>query len=285
MIGVLSFFVILIVSILVTKVATIALAHTGMSHESARFQARSAFTGVGFTTNEAERVVTHPVRRRILMILMLLGNAGIVTAMTSLILSFVNPQTGTIPWQGRIVLIAGGVGILWTISSSSWFNRMLAALINWAFHRWVHLDTRDYVNLLHLGQGYRVKELQVHRGDWLAGKSLSDLKLTDEGVLILGVKRRDGRFLGAPTKETEIKGNDVLIMYGQHDVLEQLDERQSGFEGDWEHREAVSKQQAVIEQQEQEEEAAEAVQEAEAVKKEAAAAKEDAEAERKEQSS
>lgn len=279
MVGLLSFFVILMVSILVTKVATIALAHTGLSHESARFQARSAFTGVGFTTNEAERVVTHPVRRRILMILMLLGNAGIVTAMTSLILSFVNPQTGTIPLYGRIVLIFSGVALLWVVSSSSWFNRILAALINWAFHRWVHLDTRDYVNLLHLGQGYRVKELQVHNGDWLAGKTLSDLKLTDEGVLVLGVKRHDGRFLGAPTKETKIKGSDVLIMYGQHEVLEQLDERQSGHKGEREHREAVSKQQAVIEQQEQEEEAAEAVQKAEAAKKEAEAA--DAETERK----
>jgi hypothetical protein len=64
MVGILSFLVILLVSVLITKVATIALAHTGLSHESARFQARSAFTGVGFTTNEAERVVTHPVRRR-----------------------------------------------------------------------------------------------------------------------------------------------------------------------------------------------------------------------------
>ena len=35
---------------------------TGTSSELARFQARSAFTGVGFTTSEAESVVLHPVR-------------------------------------------------------------------------------------------------------------------------------------------------------------------------------------------------------------------------------
>ncbi len=280
MAGILSFFVILMVSILVTKIATIALAHTGLSHESARFQARSAFTGVGFTTNEAERVVTHPVRRRILMILMLLGNAGIVTAMTSLILSFVNPQTGTIPWYGRLLLICGGASILWVVSSSGWFNRFLATLINWAFHRWIHLDTRDYVNLLHLGQGYRVKELQVHAQDWLTGKALRDLQLTDEGVLVLGIKRRDGRFLGAPTKDTEIKDDDVLIMYGQHEVLEQLDERRSGREGDQEHRQAVSRQKKVIDQQEQEEQAAEAAQAAESAKEKAKTARKQEEATR-----
>jgi hypothetical protein len=49
------------------RVATSALVMTGMARESARFQARSAFLGVGFTTGEAESVVDHPVRRRIAM--------------------------------------------------------------------------------------------------------------------------------------------------------------------------------------------------------------------------
>ena len=50
----------ILVSLLVTRVAAIALSVTGLSRESARFQARSAFTGVGFTTSEAESVVNHP---------------------------------------------------------------------------------------------------------------------------------------------------------------------------------------------------------------------------------
>lgn len=59
-----------------------------MSRESARFQARSALTGVGFTTSEAEDVVSHPVRRRIVGGLMMVGSAGLVTAAASLFLSF-----------------------------------------------------------------------------------------------------------------------------------------------------------------------------------------------------
>ena len=46
-------FVVVIVSLLVTRVATVALTLTGMSREMVRFQARSALTGVGFTTSEA----------------------------------------------------------------------------------------------------------------------------------------------------------------------------------------------------------------------------------------
>ena len=104
MISIVSLLVVLTLSILVTRIATVALTHTGLSRESAKFQARSAFTGVGFTTNESEKVVNHPLRRRILLALMLLGNAGVVTAVSSLILSFVNlNQSGTMLW--RVVLL------------------------------------------------------------------------------------------------------------------------------------------------------------------------------------
>src|SRR5687767_7500660 len=67
------------ISLLITRIASVALTVTGLSRQSARFQARSAFSGVGFTTSEAEDVVNHPVRRRIVMWLMLIGNAGLIT--------------------------------------------------------------------------------------------------------------------------------------------------------------------------------------------------------------
>ena len=53
MAGIISVILILVVSILITRVAAVALTHTGLSKESSKFQARSAFTGVGFTTNES----------------------------------------------------------------------------------------------------------------------------------------------------------------------------------------------------------------------------------------
>lgn len=267
MAAVLTFLLILIISILVNKVATVALVHTGMSHESAKFQARSAFTGVGFTTSEAENVVRHPVRRRILMVLMLLGNAGIVSAMTSLILAFIDLDAGSIPWYIRILLIVGGAGLLWLLAISRWVDRSLSAIINWGFKHWTKLDTRDYVNLLHLTEDYRVKEMKIQKDDWLANRSLKDLSLNEEGALILGIKRPDGRFVGAPTKDTRIKVDDVIIIYGREETIEQLDERRAGWEGEKRHRESVSKQQKVVEKQEEEEAAAEKKEEMEAKNK------------------
>ena len=48
------------VSVLVGRVATQAFEITGLSREAVTFQARSALTGTGFTTRQAESVVDHP---------------------------------------------------------------------------------------------------------------------------------------------------------------------------------------------------------------------------------
>lgn len=88
LLGIIAFFVVLSLSLIITRIATIALALTGLSEEAARFQARSAFTGTGFTTSEAEKVVNHPVRRRIIILLMVARSAGLVSIVISLVLSF-----------------------------------------------------------------------------------------------------------------------------------------------------------------------------------------------------
>ena len=75
--------VILTFFVLITKIASEAFIHTGLSKQSAKFQARFAFTGVGFTTQEAE-IVNHPGRRRIILSMMLIGNVGEISAIASL---------------------------------------------------------------------------------------------------------------------------------------------------------------------------------------------------------
>jgi hypothetical protein len=48
MFAIVSVFAVVLASLLVIRVATVILTATGLSHESARFQARSALSGVGF---------------------------------------------------------------------------------------------------------------------------------------------------------------------------------------------------------------------------------------------
>jgi hypothetical protein len=255
MLGVITLLLVLTLSIIVNRIATTALAHTGLSQQSARFQARSAFTGVGFTTSESERVVNHPVRRRILMLLMLLGNAGIVTVVASMIISFVNVRESG-DWLVRFVILVGGLAVLLTLAYSRLVDRHLSRLIRHLLERLTDLEVRDYVGLLHVGGEYGVTELNVREDDWLAGRRLRDGGLREEGIIVLGVQTPDGEYLGVPDADTRIRANDTLVLYGRTKALRDLDQRKLGLGGDAAHQSAVAEQRRV-EAQEREREAAE----------------------------
>jgi hypothetical protein len=240
MTAVLSLLVVVTVSLLITRVATIALTATGLSAESARFQARSAFSGSGFTTTESEQVVRHPVRRRIVMWLMLLGNAGIVAVIASFLLTFLDP--GGVDLWIRIVALGGGLAVLWLLANSRWVDRRISSLTMAALRRWTDLDLRDYAALLHVGSDYVVTELEVNPDDWLAGRDLDTLALRREGVIVLGVQRPNGTYVGVPKGDTVIRPGDVLILYSRRGKVVELDRRRRGRSGDRAHRASVRDQ-------------------------------------------
>ena len=241
MTAILSLLVVIFVSMVITRVATIALAATGMSRESARFQARSALTGAGFTTSESESVVRHPVRRRIVMMLMLLGSAGIAAVIGSIVLAFVGSDAEA-NWWFRIGVLAAGIGALWLFASSPWVDRGITRITMWALDRYTNIDARDYASLLHLGGDYVITEFAVTDGHWLANRSLAELDLRREGIMVLGVVRPGGEYLGVPTRETMLRAGDTLVLYSRAGQLPELDARRRGTAGDEARQEAVERQ-------------------------------------------
>jgi TrkA-C domain len=233
-----SVLVVVLVSLLVARIGTVALTLTGLSRESARFQARSAFFGVGFTTNEAEAVVGHPVRRRIIMWLILLGNAGVVTTMGTLLISF----AGGGDHLTTIIVLVAGIAVLAVLAASRPVDVALTRVIHRALQRWSDLDVRDWSGLLQLEGGYTVAELEVEEQDWIAGRTLAELTLRDEGIVVLGVHRRGGGYVGAPDGDNVIRAGDVLTVYGREDRVEEIDRRAHDEQGDRAHEQAVAEQ-------------------------------------------
>lgn len=241
MLSIISLLLVLASSILVTRVATVALTHTGLSRQSAKFQARSAFTGVGFTTGESEKVVNHPVRRKILLLLMLLGNAGVVTAISSLIVSFVNVR-GSFSLFWQITLLISGVLILWIISTSSFVDRHLSNFISKILKQYTTITVYDFPKLLHLAGDYQISEIHVGSRHWMEDETIGNCALRDEGISVLGITRKTGDYLGIPDGETVIRQGDTLILYGRADTLADLDQRKDSAQGDHEHFKKVKVQ-------------------------------------------
>lgn len=243
MLGVFSLLIALSVSLIVTRIAALALMFTGLSREAARFQARSAFSGCGYTTREAETIVNHPVRRKIVMILMLLGNIGIATVVATIMISFSSTvgesNTTKLTIMGWLSL---GIILIYFLFSSRWVERQMNKVIAWALKRFTDLEVRDYQSLLQLADGYAVSEMVVESNHWIVGKELKDMRLADEGILILGIHRSPGGFKGIPKANDVVATGDALIIYGQLENVRQLDRRKPGEAGDRDHRDQVKKQ-------------------------------------------
>ena len=245
-----SLLIVLTMSLLVTRIAAMALMLTGLSREAARFQSRSAFSGVGFTTREAEEIVGHPVRRQVVMLLMLLGNLGVGAVMATLMLSFMKTAESEYWWL-KLIVLAVGLLLLWLAATNRYIERHTNRMISWGLRHWGSFQVRDHVAILQLEGGYAVTELLVESNDWLAEKTLIDLRLPEEGVLVLGIQRAEGTYLGTPTRDTEIRAGDTLVLYGLAERIDELDQRRRGKQGDKAHQEAVEEHEEDLEEQEQ----------------------------------
>jgi len=251
MIAILTLILVIGCSMLITKVAAIALVHTGMERERAKFQARSAFTGAGFTTSESEQVVKHPIRRKIIMTLLLLGNAGFVTAISSLIIGFTNDSGKNHISQVYVLLI--GILILYLTTRSKKWDRMLDKVIAKLLVRFTDLRPRSFERLMTIMDDYEVMEVTAADNAWLTGGTLAGLKLTDEGILVLGVVQGNGAYNGVPRGHYKIKPEDKLIMYGQAERIESVSKRQDKLQAKMEHLQSKEEFDQKLKEQQDEE--------------------------------
>jgi K+/H+ antiporter YhaU regulatory subunit KhtT len=251
MTGIITVIFILVISIIITRVASIALTHTGLSRESSRFQARSAFTGVGFTTSESEKVVNHPVRRRILQLLMILGNAGIVTGIASLIIGFSGLGGNAEGWI-KIAILVAGVVVLWKLANSQWIDRKLSKVITKVLKKYSKLEVIDYASLLHLSGEFTISEIPIDKDHWLCDTELQNTRLRDEGLNVIALTRKDGSFLGNPRGDTVISEGDSMIVYGRAEALQKMEGRTKGKSGNEQHHKMMKEQKKVLEHEKQE---------------------------------
>lgn len=154
----LSIFVLLSLSVLVIRIASVALRLTGLEESQARFQSLSAFTGTGFTTGEAEMIVNYPVRRRIVSLLMVVGNLGLVTVLATLVTSLVSTEGEPEAIIQQLIWLFCGLALLWILMLNPMADRILCAWIGRLLDVTTLLRRRCFHRLLQLGNGISVCE-------------------------------------------------------------------------------------------------------------------------------
>ncbi len=216
--------VIVAVALMVVRIGATALMMTGLSRDVAEFQAVSCFFGVGFTTSEAEMIVSHPTRRRIASHLIIGGNIGLTGALSTVIITFVQSEPDLIddmiPFEGssaflvKLGLILGGIVIVGTIFRLKFIKRILERIIEVSLKKFQSVHAMDYETVLRSNDGFAVMQIEIEGDHPLVGRTLAGAKLSQEGVLVLGVERSSGEYVGATHSTTEILAGDLLTVYG-----------------------------------------------------------------------
>ena len=204
--------VIIVISAFIVKIASVALNLTGLDEKRAFFQALSAFTGTGFTTSDSETVVTNDLRRKIIMVLMVLGNAGLVSVITTLILSF--RMGGVTPVLVNITIILAAILVLIKIASNKGITRRLTKQIQNKLAKTATFTKRPVLEILRLAEGYGIAEVNIAEDSADLGKTLNDSSFRQQDILVLAIERGK-TVIPAPHADDNLQLNDTLICYGK----------------------------------------------------------------------
>jgi hypothetical protein len=213
-----ALFLITAISLLVIRIGATALMMTGLSWDTASFQSYSAFFGVGFTTKEAEMVVNHPVRRRIIRDLIFAGNIGLTSGMVTLIVTVLQEKK----WVNPLTVIGSllaGIFILLLLFKIGFFQRVLDHLIQRTLEKAGLVRALDYELLLRIQSGFCVSEIEILSDTCLAGRMLKVARPAEWGVLIMAISRGGKALPGIPGPRTVVEAGDVVTAYGhEHDL-------------------------------------------------------------------
>ena len=219
MVAALSLLLILGISFFLIRLAAVALKLTGMAEANARFQAISALTGTGFTTAEAEMIANFPIRRKIVSWLMILGNLGIISVLSTLMISFVRVDANVEAVLIQLAWIIGVSVVFFAIMLTPFVDRLFCGMISFLLKKLTFLGGRHYQKLLQVGNEFSVSEHQ-----FFAEKSLSASELIShfEAFEILAVRRSSGTTERFTRDITPVKPGDSLVIFGSDSAHEAL---------------------------------------------------------------
>lgn len=207
------------VSFLVVRAAAIALMMTGLERKRAIFQALSSFTGTGFTTKEAELVINHPVRRKIVSWLMILGHAGFVTVIVAATTSLVTSKGYTLPID--FILLFAGIFIIYKVVSHKSFVKRFEQYIENKLIKTEAFEEGTVEDLLHLFEGYGLVRAIIKEDSPVVDTSVSDCKSCAEKIVVLGIER-EREWFPIPKSDETLKQGDRVVVYGKLSELKNI---------------------------------------------------------------
>jgi hypothetical protein len=206
----------MLISSLTVRVGRVALTMTGLDRRKAGFQALSAFTTSGWTTRETELLMSHDKRRRIVMILMVLGHAGLASGIVTLIESL--GARGAVEVFAKLAIITAAAIVLYLLARWRGLDRQLTAEIEKRLRQTTDLRVTSFEEVLLLAEGYGILEVYVTDESDIANNTIGKSRLGSLGMAVLAVDH-EGQIIPAPDADTVLLPGDRVICYGKVEAM------------------------------------------------------------------
>lgn len=222
-----------IVSMLVVLIGAIAFELTGLEKSSAQFQALSCFTGTGFTTKESEQITVYPLRRKIAMFLMIVGNMGFVT-MIAAFANSLNPRSFIFRFEPsylpsflppaliilfNLAILAAAGYFLYRTAKNPVLVRSLGNRIRKYLLKKQYMRSVPFEELFITSTGYGVVRIDITAASPLLNKVIAQSPLSEQGVNVLALERHQ-EVIHNPPADTKIELNDRIVCFGKMEEMQ-----------------------------------------------------------------
>ncbi len=207
--------VIFTISTILVRIASTIMRLTGLPDNVARFQSLSAMTGTGFTTRESELIVNYPIRRRVLMTLMIIGNIGLVSVVSTFVVAFseIGPERASVVQQ--VFWFTAALAVNFLVIVNPVVDGLLCRFLSWVLVRTTNLGKRRFVRLLSLEDDMTIAEHHLRLRHSIMIGDLIPEHIDLSVIMIRGAETKHPSHLG---DEMEIEPFETAICFGKEDM-------------------------------------------------------------------
>lgn len=214
----------ILIYVLMIKIYSVLFRLTGLTRSKSYFQAISLISNTGFTTKEAEIIATSKVRRKIANAAMITGHVFsvvIVSLIFNLFATF-NVQDFKDSYINIIIVFASFI-LLFLIFRFHFIKKPFVILIEKIAMKFLTKSNKENtITLLDNFDNESIAEVTINSlPNFMKEKSLQDLNLREQYKLNILSVRRNNKILSM-TKNTIIQEGDVIIVFGQHESIDNL---------------------------------------------------------------
>ncbi|MET1030093.1 TrkA C-terminal domain-containing protein [Domibacillus tundrae] len=204
----------LLIIMLVIEVSVIMFNITGLEKPVSRYQVISMLTGTGFTTDESQLIIDHPIRRKISAFLILFGAfslAVIISAMTNMLSDDFRLT--------ELLVINSVLLILLLIGKTPFLKNKLRKKFDYEMHKNLDISELPIKDALYLDENDVVTEVAIEKDSELVGKEILNLFEKEEDITLLFIKRGEINLRNTMHNES-IQAGDDLFLYGNKEEIE-----------------------------------------------------------------